>query len=153
MEPDQLFGSEMGPSFVMRTAIFPANFKNLDSIREYVARAAKDAGCDEAGVYAIQLAADEACSNIIEHAYKTEDGGEIECTCSQDGNSLVLVFRDHGINFEPDLVPEPDLTGKLNQRQIGGLGLYLIRQLMDEVHYESLNEAGNVLTLKKHIVG
>lgn len=142
----------MGPNIDMRTAIFKANFKNLDSIREYVARAAKDAGFDEAGIYAIQLAADEASSNIIEHAYKTEDNGEIECTCSVEENSLVVVFRDHGISFEPDLIPEPNLTGKINKRQIGGLGLYLIRHLMDEVHYESLDDAGNVLTLKKRLM-
>jgi serine/threonine-protein kinase RsbW len=141
------------PKINMRTAIFQANFKNLDSIREYVARAAKDAGFDDAGVYAIQLAADEASSNIIEHAYKGDDEGEIECTCSLDGNDLVIVFRDHGLSYEPDLIPEPNLTGKLNKRKIGGLGLHLIRHLMDEVHYESFDKAGNVLTLKKHIVG
>lgn len=137
----------------MRTAIFQANFKNLDSIREYVARAAKDAGFDEAGVYAIQLAADEACSNIIEHAYKLDENGEIECTCGLEGNNLVIVFRDHGNSYDPASVPTPNLTGKINKRQIGGLGLYLIRHLMDEVQYESFDEAGNVLTLKKHLVG
>jgi len=153
VEPDRLNKLDKDPNFIMRTAIFQANFKNLDSIREYVARAAKDAGFDDAGVYAIQLAADEASSNIIEHAYKKEDDGEIECTCSLDGDNLVLVFRDHGLSYEPDSVPEPKLTGKLNKRKIGGLGLYLIRHLMDEVHYESFDEAGNVLTLKKRIVG
>jgi len=137
----------------MRTAIFQANFKNLDSIRDYVARVAKDAGFDEAGIYAIQLAADEASSNIIEHAYKEDDNGEIECTCSVDGDFLVIIFRDHGLSYDMESIPEPDLTGNLKKRQIGGLGLYLIRNLMDEVHYESFDKAGNVLTLKKHIVG
>lgn len=137
----------------MRTVIFQANFKSLDSIREYVARAAEDAGFDEAGIYAIQLAADEASSNIIEHAYNSEDEGEIECTCGTEGNNLVIVFRDHGMSYDPNSVPTPNLTGKLSKRQIGGLGLYLIRNLMDEVHYESFDEAGNVLTLKKHLVG
>lgn len=152
MELDQRNKLDSVHKITMRTAIFQADFKNLDSIREYVARAAKDAGFDEAGVYAIQLAADEASSNIIEHAYIAEDDGEIECTCSQEGDNLVLVFRDHGVSFKPESVPEPNLTGKLNRRQIGGLGLYLIRHLVDEVHYESLGEAGNVLTLKKHMV-
>lgn len=153
MEPGRPFLLVKAPKINMRTAIFQANFKNLDSIREYVARAAKDAGFDEAGIYAIQLAADEASSNIIEHAYKADDNGEIECTCSIEGDNLVIVFRDHGLSYEPDSIPEPNLTGKLNKRQIGGLGLYLIRHLMDEVHYESLDEAGNVLTLKKHLAG
>jgi anti-sigma regulatory factor (Ser/Thr protein kinase) len=153
MEPDQFCLLDKDPDFIMRTAIFKANFKNLDSIREYVARAAKDAGFDEAGVYAIQLAADEASSNIIEHAYRDEEDGDIECTCSLEGNHLVLVFRDHGLSYEPESIPEPNLSGKLSKRQIGGLGLYLIRKLMDEVHYESFDKAGNVLTLKKHIAG
>lgn len=153
MEPDQCYMLDKDPNFIMRTAIFKAKFKNLDSIREYVASAAKDAGFDESGVYAIQLAADEASSNIIEHAYKDDDDGEIECSCSLEGNTLVMVFRDHGASYEPASVPKPKLTGKLSQRQIGGLGLYLIHQLMDDVHYESFDEAGNVLTLKKHLVG
>ncbi|OGN76587.1 MAG: hypothetical protein A2X25_08005 [Chloroflexi bacterium GWB2_49_20] len=137
----------------MRTAIFQAKYENLDAIREYVAQAAKDAGFDEAGIYSVQLAADEACSNIIEYAYNAVDDGEIECTCSQDGKNLVIIFRDHGCCFDPASVPEPILTGELNERHIGGLGIYLIRHLMDEVHYESLGEAGNVLTLKKHLMG
>jgi len=153
VEPNQQNKLDKDPKFIMRTAIFQANFKNLDSIREYVARAAKDAGFDEAGIYAIQLAADEASSNIIEHAYKTDDEGEIECTCNLDGDNLVIVFRDHGLSYEPDSIPQPNLTSKLNKRQIGGLGLYLIHQLMDEVHYESFDEVGNVLTLKKRIKG
>jgi len=137
----------------MRTAIFSAKFENLDAIREFVAQAAKDAGFDESVVYAIQLAADEASSNIIEHAYKEDPSGEIECSCSEDDENLVIIFRDHGCYFNPSKVPEPVLTGNLNERQVGGLGLYLIRQLMDEVHYESLGEAGNVLILKKHLGG
>jgi len=137
----------------MRTAIFQAKFENLDAIREYVAQAAIDAGLNETGVYAVQLAADEACSNIIEHAYETVDDGEIECTCSTDNENLVMIFRDHGSCFDPASLPEPVLSGSLNERQIGGLGIFLINHLMDVVEYESLGEAGNVLTLKKHLTG
>jgi anti-sigma regulatory factor (Ser/Thr protein kinase) len=135
----------------MRTAIFQAKYENLDAIRDYVAQAAKDAGFDEKGVYAIQLAADEACSNIIEHAYGPDVKGEIECSCSQDGKDLVIIFRDHGCCFDPSSVVEPIMTGPLNERQIGGLGLFLIRNLMDEVCFENLGPAGNVLTIKKHL--
>jgi anti-sigma regulatory factor (Ser/Thr protein kinase) len=153
MEPTQRYRLDTAPNINMRTAIFQAKYENLDAIREYVAQAAQDAGFDEAGVYAVQLSADEACSNIIEHAYKANDDGEIECTCSQDGKNLVIIFRDHGCCFDPASVPEPVLTGTLNERQIGGLGIYLIRHLMDEVHYETLGEAGNILTLKKRLMG
>jgi anti-sigma regulatory factor (Ser/Thr protein kinase) len=137
----------------MRTAIFSAKFENLDAIREFVAQAAKDAGFTEKGIYAIQLAADEACSNIIEHAYKEDSSGEIECTCSQDEENLVIIFHDHGCCFDPSEIPEPVLNATLKERQIGGLGLYMMSQLMDHVQYEALGEAGNVLTLKKRLGG
>lgn len=137
----------------MRTAIFQAKFENLDPIREFVAQAAMDAGLNETGVYAVQLAADEACSNIIEHAYGEGNSGEIECTCSTDKENLVIIFRDYGCCFDPASIPEPVLSGTLSERQIGGLGLFLINHLMDEVNYESLGNAGNVLTLKKHLSG
>jgi len=135
----------------MRTAIFSAKFENLDPIREFVAQAAQEAGFDESAIYAVQLAVDEACSNIIEHAYQNDPTGIIECTCDLDKENLVIILRDHGCCFDPSIVPEPVLTGAINERQIGGLGLYLIRQLMDEVQYSTLGEAGNVLTLKKHL--
>jgi serine/threonine-protein kinase RsbW len=138
----------------MRTAIFQAKFENLDAIREFVARAAIDSGFDESGVYGIQLAADEACSNIIEHAYKQDPDGDIEISCSEEANkNFVIIFRDHGCCFNPSKVPEPVMTGGIKDRQVGGLGLFLMRQLMDEVHYEALGEAGNVLTLKKRLGG
>jgi serine/threonine-protein kinase RsbW len=146
-------GVEWLPNIYMRTAIFQAKYENLDAIREFVAQAARDAGFDESGVYAVQLAADEACSNIIEHAYGPDTIGEIECSCSQDDNDLTIVFKDHGCCFDPSMIPEPDLTGNLDERQIGGLGIYLMQHLMDEVHFENLGEAGNVLILKKHLAG
>ena len=138
-------------SFIMQTVIFQAKFKNLDSIREFVGNAAKEAGFNDSDIYAVQLAADEACSNIIEHAYGNDESGILECTHSFDGEYLKLTFKDNGCYFDPSAIPEPDLTSSLNKKQIGGLGLFLIKSLMDEVHYESLGEAQNVLTLKKRL--
>lgn len=135
----------------MKTAFFQAKFENLDSIREYVGMGAKDAGFNDSDIYAVQLAADEACSNIIEHAYGNDDTGLLECSYSFDGEYLVLTFKDYGCFFDPTSVSDPDLTSSLEQRQIGGLGLFLIKNLMDDVQYESHGEAGNVLTLKKRL--
>jgi len=135
----------------MQTAIFQAKFENLDSIREYVGFGARNAGFNDSGIYAIQLAADEACSNIIEHAYGNEESGLLECSYSFDGEYLTLTFKDYGCFFDPTSVSDPDLTSNLEKRQIGGLGVFLIKNLMDEVHYESHGKAGNVLTLKKRM--
>ena len=134
----------------MRTAIFPARFDQLDAIRGFATQAARDAGMDDSQTYAVELAMDEACTNIIEHAYHGEDGGDIECTCDYNKSSLTMVIRDHGKPFDPSNVSEPDLDADIDSRPVGGLGIYLIKKLMDEVHFEPMGESGNVLTLVKH---
>jgi len=133
----------------MRTAIFAARFDQLDAIRGFAAQAARDAGMDDSQVYAVELAMDEACTNIVEHAYKGEENGDIECTCDANDVCLTLVVRDHGKPFDPSTVSEPDLDGDIETRPLGGLGIYLIKQLMDDVHFEPLGESGNVLTMVK----
>jgi len=134
----------------MRTAIFQASYKYLEDMRQFAAQAAKDAGMDDAEVYAVKLAVDEACTNIIEHAYGVENEGEIECTCDAEDDRLTFILRDHGKPFDPSSVTEPDLSSGLEKRPLGGLGVYLMRQLMDEVRFESRGEAGNLLTMVKH---
>ena len=131
----------------MRTSIFPAHFNQLEIIRDFVNQASMDAGMDEEGRCAIEMAVDEACSNIIEHAYKGMVPGDIECTCDHDAHRMTIILRDHGKPFDPDTVDTPDLTNPLSKRKIGGLGVYLINSLMDEVRYEAQSETGNILTL------
>ena len=133
----------------MRTAIFPAKFDQLDSIRDFAIQAARDAGMDDSETYAIELSIDEACTNIIEHAYQEENRGDIECTCDSNDVCLTVVIRDHGKPFDPSTVVTPDLNADIDNRAVGGLGVFLMKQLMDEVHFEPLGEAGNVLTMVK----
>jgi serine/threonine-protein kinase RsbW len=105
---------------------------------------------DTQTVYAVQLAVDEACSNIIEHAYDEQSPGDIHFTCEVTGSRLRLTLRDTGKPFDPSAVPEPDLACALEDRQVGGLGIYIMRKIMDEVHFEA-GELGNTLTLTKHL--
>jgi serine phosphatase RsbU (regulator of sigma subunit)/anti-sigma regulatory factor (Ser/Thr protein kinase)/putative methionine-R-sulfoxide reductase with GAF domain len=137
----------------MRTAIFPARFDQLDAIRGFAAQAARDAGMDDSDTYSVELAMDEACTNIIEHAYQGENKGDIECTCETDDACLHIIIRDHGKPFDPSTVSEPDLDADIDSRPVGGLGVFLIKQLMDEVHFEPLGESGNVLTMVKRRKG
>jgi GAF domain-containing protein/anti-sigma regulatory factor (Ser/Thr protein kinase) len=134
----------------MRTAIFAAQFDQLDAIREFAVQAAKDAGMDDSAIYAVELSMDEACTNIIEHAYEGKDGGEIECTCDSDVKNLTIIIHDHGKSFDPSNIPLPNLDADLDSRPIGGLGVFLMKKLMDEVRFEPMGEAGNVLTMIKH---
>ena len=132
-----------------QTLTFPGRFDSLAAISEFVVRAAEATGLDAHAIYAVQMAVDEACSNIIEHAYGGEGHGTIECTCRIKDDELTVTLRDHGRPFDPTSVPEPDLHASLEERSGGGLGLYFMRQLMDEVHFEFTPDPGNVLTMVK----
>jgi serine/threonine-protein kinase RsbW len=133
----------------MRTSTFEANFHHLDEIRDFVGESARQAGFSEKEIYSIQLAADEASTNIIEHAYAGIENGKIEIGCSITGGELKIVMRDNGKSFDPSSVPEPNVKAELSERKIGGLGMYLMRKLMDDVVYESFPNAGNTLTMIK----
>jgi serine/threonine-protein kinase RsbW len=127
---------------------FPARFEYLDEIRDAVADIARDGGFSEKAVYSLQLAADEAASNIIEHAYEGMSDAFLILTCDMRGDEIIITLRDHGRAFDLAAVKEPNLKADLSERQIGGLGVYLIRKLMDTVHYES-TRSGNLLTMTK----
>jgi serine/threonine-protein kinase RsbW len=128
---------------------FPAKFEFLDEIRELVAQTALAGSFTEKEIYSLQLAADEAASNIIEHAYAGISNANLDITCDMRGDTLTITMRDTGISFDPSSVKQPNLKADLSERQIGGLGLYLMRKLMDEVHYESDPKTGNLLTMIK----
>jgi len=135
----------------MSKVIFDADFDNLDEIREFVGEAASQVGFSDKEIYSIQLAADEASSNIIEHAYAGMKGGVLEIECIIFDGGLKIVMHDQGKSFNPSSVPEPNVKADLSERKIGGLGMYLMRKLMDEVTYESSDETGNMLTMIKRV--
>ncbi len=128
---------------------FPARFEFLDEIREFVSQIAREGGFAEKEIYSLQLAADEAASNIIEHSYEGIPNASLDITCDMRGTLLTITMRDTGKSFDPSNVKQPNLKADLSERQIGGLGLYLMRKLMDEVRYEANSKTGNLLTMTK----
>jgi len=134
----------------MKNVQFAAKFEYLDEIREFVGGVARAGGFSDKDVYNIQLATDEAASNIIEHAYEKTSNGVLELACGVQAGSITIILTDHGESFDPSIIPIPDLKADLSDRKIGGLGLFLMRKLMDEVHYESRSDKSNVLTMIKH---
>ena len=98
----------------------------------------------------VQAAVDEACTNIIKYAYG-EARGIITITCSTRDNNFMVSIKDKGKPFNPSSVPLPDLKADVNHRKIGGLGIYLMRNLMDDVTYDFDPKSGNTLVMKKII--
>ena len=130
-------------------ATFPGRFESLAVISKFVKKAAVEAGLNEHEIYAVELAVDEACSNIIEHAYGEEDAGKIHCTCRIITTGLLIILRDTGAPFDPDAVPDVDTKVKLEDRRPGGAGVFLMRKVMDKVEYE-FHKGENVLTMVKN---
>ncbi len=133
-----------------QTRSFPGCFASLDAINQFFTDAAITAKLSPRAIHAVQLAVEEACSNIIEHAYGGEGHQPIDCAFHITDHGLTIIFHDRGRSFDPCLVPEPDRTSRLEERNVGGLGLYFIRQLMDEVHFRFEADSGNTLTLVKY---
>jgi serine phosphatase RsbU (regulator of sigma subunit)/transcriptional regulator with GAF, ATPase, and Fis domain/anti-sigma regulatory factor (Ser/Thr protein kinase) len=136
---------------ITSTAAFKASYKNLAEISSFVTRAAEASGLSEGAIYAVQRAVDEACSNIIEHAYQGIEGGKIDCLCIACDSGLIIRFHDNGVPFDPRKIPSPDIHADLTKRPVGGLGLYFMRRLMDEVSFEfSPSTVGNSVTMVKY---
>jgi anti-sigma regulatory factor (Ser/Thr protein kinase) len=102
------------------------------------------------GVFEVQTAVDEACTNIIKYAY-SGGNGLIEITCEKLDDYFVVTIRDNGKPFDPTSVPPPDLEADLNDRKVGGLGIYLMKEMMDDVSYSFDAKKGNKLVMRKKI--
>ena len=101
-------------------------------------------------VFNLNLVIEEAVVNIINYAYPKEEYQHIYLSSHLHEGSIVLVLTDTGKEFDPTLAPEADITLSVDDREIGGLGIFLIRQIMNEVRYERI-DGKNVLTLEKRL--
>ena len=125
------------------------NFKDLALIADFVDTVCEGCIRDSRTLYHIKMAVDEACTNVFEHGYAGEGPLEIEASC----NSTRIRFRirDWGATFDPTAVGSPDPSLSLEDRPLGGLGMHLMRQVMDHIEYSFDEEKGNCLLLEKQL--
>lgn len=124
----------------------PAEVGSLGLLRRFIEEVAVRGNCNRQAVADLVLAANEAATNSIVHGYRGEAGYiEAEVTCDQD--TLVVRLRDRAPAFDPWQVPAPDLTARLEERKPGGLGVYLMFALSDEVVYHRTPAGENELVL------
>lgn len=126
-----------------------AKAENLARIAAFMNHVAERCDLGPKDAFDIQMAVDEACTNIIEHGYQGDEAGIIEISYAYTEDECCITLRDYGASFSPDEVPEPDINAPLEERPIGGLGLFFMRQLMDSVEFEFDPDEGNVLTMIK----
>jgi len=99
-------------------------------------------------IQTLKLAVDEVCSNLIQYGYVGQETGKIHLRILDLNPLLEISLEDTGHPFDPELVESPNLSEDLEERKIGGLGIYLLKETMDEISYES-TQGRNVLTLRK----
>ena len=135
-----------------RTLVVPARHDQLTKLAALASVAAAEIGFNQAQINRIELAVDEACSNIIDHAYGSKPG---EITMEVSGElrrQLTIILVDQGVPFDPDSVEEYVPCATLDDAKIGGLGLHLMRQTMDQVCFEfGVPDLGNRLTMSKYV--
>lgn len=131
-----------------RHLIIDGRYANIPVITDFVAEAAEAAGLSDSAVFHCQMAVDEACTNIIEHAYGGENKGDIQITCLVQPGVCEISVVDTGKPFDPASIPAPDVNVPVEEMQPGGVGLHLMRQLMDEIYFE-FGSAENRLTMVK----
>lgn len=124
--------------------------ENLSSIRDFI----KEIGLKEAIALSIVdnlvLAVDEACTNIMKHAYHLKNDKDIILKVDVHEQKVVVTITDFGDGFDPETVPDPDMPTYMKQKRVGGLGLHLIRALMDKVEYQTFPNNYNRLVLQKN---
>ncbi len=129
----------------------PSSTKNLAMIREFISGVGEQAGLDAKDVGKLELAVDEACANVIEHAYGDDNSKEVVIRATFDAEELRIDVIDTGKGFDPNSVPSEELDKLIAERKSGGLGMRLMKTLMDKVWYEIEPGRKNELHMIKRI--
>ncbi len=122
---------------------------NLSEVRDFVSAAARRYGFDEESVNKIALAVDEACTNIIKHAYNFASDRQIDVAVTTRDGTFEVIITHNGKTFDPQAIHSPDMREYLSHFRRGGLGLHLMRSLMDTVEYRSLPDQRSEVHLIK----
>ena len=129
----------------------PSSTENLALIREFVTTIGNQAGFSPAEVAQLELAVDEACANVIEHAYGHDTTKEVSVRATLDGDAVQIEVIDTGQGFDPTSIEQRELDKLISDRKSGGLGMRLMKSLMDEVHYEIVPGQKNELHMVKRL--
>jgi serine/threonine-protein kinase RsbW len=129
----------------------PSSTENLALIREFVTSVGRQATLSDEDINNLELAVDEACANVIEHAYGHDISKEVIVRATFNEQSLRISVIDTGHGFDPGAVLQQELDQLVADRKSGGLGIRLIKTLMDDVSYEIVPGQKNELHMTKKI--
>lgn len=133
-------------------ATFRSDTANLSRIRAFVRDKAAGMGFSNEALDSIELAVDEACANVMEHAYPQQSSNVgLHLSIRTDLDAFTVVIADKGSTFDPMAVPPPNLDQHLAEFRVGGLGIFLMRSLMDHVDYHIQPGFKNEVRMVKYL--
>ena len=134
----------------MKEISVPARLDRIEAVTEFVTEALEALDCPMKAVMQVSVAIDELFGNIAQYAYGEEEG-EVTVRVQEETEpkGAIITFIDSGIPFDPLAQKEPDVTLSAEEREIGGLGIFLVKKTMDEVNYR-YEDGKNILSIRKH---
>lgn len=126
-----------------------ASTEHLAEVRNFVAKHASNFGFKKQDVADIRLAVDEAYTNIIKHAYKHDDSKWVDIELGYNSNEFWVSLLDSGDTFDPSSYTKPDVERQIKEKRRGGVGVYLIKKLMDDVEYVNQGSVNEIRMIKK----
>lgn len=126
------------------------DISEVPQLAEWIETIGENLGLDMGAVFQLNLALEEAVVNVMSYAYPDKEGMPVSLTVEDKDNKLVFTLKDNGVPFDPTATDDPDITLPAEDRDIGGLGNFLVRQIMTTVNYERTEDT-NILTMTYNI--
>ena len=135
----------------MKELTVEAKTENIDVVNEFIEQILEPLDCPMKALLQINVAIDELFGNIAYYAYAPDTGeATVQISVEEDPRTAVITFIDSGIPYNPLTAEDPDITLSAEQRKVGGLGIFLVKKTMDDMHYE-YRDGKNILQIKKKI--
>jgi len=135
---------------IRHSITLPNDINSVPQLNDFIDGFSLEAGLDMSMTMSLNLALEEAVVNVMTYAYAPDTQGELTLEAVADKGVVTFILTDTGVPFDPTAKEDADTTLGIEDRPIGGLGIFLVRQLMDTVDYQRV-DGQNVLTLTKKL--
>lgn len=135
----------------MKELTIDATLENIQTVTEFVDGQLEELGCPMKAQMQIDIAIDELFGNIVHYAYKPDVGPvTVRVEVTEEPLAVSITFIDNGVPYDPLAKTDPDVTLSAEEREIGGLGIFMVKKSMDEITYE-YRSGQNILTIRKNM--
>lgn len=125
--------------------------ENLDKVNDFVHDSIEDLECSKKALMQLGIVVEEIFVNIASYAYPGKVGkAVVQCEVKENPSSIILTFIDSGVEYNPLARKDPNLELELHEREIGGLGIFMVKKIVDDISYKYVDEK-NILTITKSL--